>query len=383
MIKDNIEVIEPQKDFDKKMRSGRKLIVKIGFDPTSPDLHLGHAITLKKLREFQDLGHKIVIIIGDLTTQVGDPTGRDKTRPTLSKKEIDQNAKTYINQISKIIDVSKIELKKNSEWFKKMKIEDVIKLLSSYTVGQIMARNDFKERFEKGLPIAMHEIFYPLLQGYDSVMVKADIEIGGTDQLFNLYVGRVLQEQYGQEPQAILCMPLLRGLDGVKKMSKSLGNYIGITESPDNMFGKTMSIPDSLIEEFLRMTTSFSDKERKEILKLKPMEAKKRIAFNVVEQYHSKKEALRAQEYFENKVQKKDLQKIKYKTIKIEKGKNLIDILEELNIAKSRSAIRNLITQGAVSLDGEKVFDINLNSGKIKEGTILKVGKLNYYKFKQ
>ncbi|MDD3940259.1 MAG: tyrosine--tRNA ligase [Candidatus Pacebacteria bacterium] len=389
-ILDNIEINLPEGELEKKLNSGKILNVKMGFDPTSPDLHLGHAVALRKLREFQDLGHKIVIIIGDFTARIGDPTGKDKTRPELSKEDIEINSKTYINQLGKVLDISKIEVRKNSEWFSQMKLDEFVSLLSKYTVQQVMDRNDFKERFSKGSSISLHEIVYPLIQGYDSVSVKADIEMGGQDQLFNLLVGRYLQEKYNQEPQTVVCTPLLKGLDGVNKMSKSLKNYIGLTDSPIDMYGKTMSIPDILIEEYLDLATSFS-KEEKDCFKKQieskeenPMNIKKKIAFNIVSIYHSEKLAEEAQNDFENKFQKRNLEDIHYIDIEIkefDRETTLLEILYKL-LGKSKSEIRKLFEAGAISIDGEKVFDINLKISEIKNDSVMKAGKLNYFKFK-
>lgn len=388
-ILENIEINLPEGELEKKLNCGRVLNVKMGFDPTSPDLHLGHAVAIKKLKEFQDLGHKIIIIIGDFTARIGDPTGKDKTRPQLSKEEIDKNAETYINQLGKILDVNKIEVRRNSEWFNRMKLDEFISLLSKYTVQQIMDRNDFKERFEKGNPISMHEIIYPLIQGYDSIEISADVELGGQDQLFNLLVARYLQEKDGKEPQTIICTPLLRGVDGVNKMSKSLKNYIGLTDSPNDIYGKTMSIPDNLIEEYLDLATSFSKEEKEELKKeLKegenPINIKKKIAFNITEQYHSKEDALNAQNDFENKFQKRKLEDIDYVELdfnNLDKEKIILDFIHEL-LNKSKNEVRHLFEGGAISIDGKKVFDINLKIGKINQGSVLKIGKLNYFKFK-
>jgi len=386
MILENIEINLPEGELIKKINSGKVLNIKMGFDPTSPDLHLGHAVAIRKLKEFQDLGHKIIIIIGDYTALIGDPSGKDKTRPTLSAEEIEKNSKTYINQLGKILDIEKIEVRRNSEWLSAMDFNEFISLLSKYTVQQIMERNDFHDRFEKGVPISLHEIIYPLIQGYDSVKIKADVEIGGQDQLFNLLIGRYLQEKYGQEPQVAVCVPLLRGLDGVQKMSKSLKNYIGLTDSSNDIYGKTMSIKDDLIEEYLKLATSFSEEEKQNCFNLlkkgeNPINIKKKIAFNITETYTSKEEAEKAQKDFENKFQKRKLEDIDYIEVEISSEKNLVELIANL-LKKSKSEVRKLFEAGAVSIDGEKIFDINLEIKTIKKETILKVGKLNYFKFK-
>ncbi|MDD4661676.1 MAG: tyrosine--tRNA ligase [Candidatus Pacebacteria bacterium] len=387
-IFENIEISLPEGELLKKLNSGKTLRIKMGFDPTSPDLHLGHAIAIHKLKELQDLGHKIVIIIGDYTARIGDPSGKDKTRPTLSQEEIDKNSETYISQLGKILDVSKIEVRRNSEWLSSLDFNEFISLLSKYTVQQIMERNDFRNRFENGSPISLHEIIYPLIQGYDSVKIDADVEIGGQDQLFNFMIARYLQEKYNQEPQAVICMPLLRGVDGVNKMSKSLKNYIGLTDHPNDIYGKTMSIPDSLIEEYLRLVTSFSKEEKESLMSLlksgeNPINIKKKIAFNIVEIYYSSKEAVEAQNDFENKFQKRKLEDIDYIEIILDSlsDKNLIELISRI-LDKSKSEVRKLFEAGAVSVDGEKVFDINLEINKLKKESVLKVGKLNYFKFK-
>ena len=388
-ILENIEISLPEGELKKKLNSGKILNIKMGFDPTSPDLHLGHAVAIKKMKELQDLGHKIIVIIGDFTARIGDPSGKDKTRPTLSKEEIDKNSQTYINQLGKILDISKIEVRRNSEWLNQLKLDEFISLLSKYTVQQIMERNDFKKRFESGNPISMHEIVYPLIQGYDSIKINADVEIGGQDQLFNFLIGRYLQEKYEKEPQAIICMPLLRGIDGVNKMSKSLGNYIALTDFPNDMYGKTMSVPDHLIEEYLNLTTSFSENE-KSLIKQElgkdenPIDIKKKIAFNIVEQYYSSDDAKNAQIDFENKFQKRKLENIDYIEINLkllDQEKSLLELIHEL-LNKSKSETRKLFEGGAISINGEKIFDINFKIDKIEKESILKVGKLNYFKFK-
>lgn len=388
-ILENIEISLPEGELEKKLNSGKILNIKMGFDPTSPDLHFGHAVAIKKMKELQDLGHKIIVIIGDFTARIGDPSGKDKTRPTLSKEEIDKNSQTYINQLGKILDISKIEVRRNSEWLNQLKLDEFISLLSKYTVQQIMERNDFKKRFESGNPISMHEIVYPLIQGYDSIEINADIEIGGQDQLFNFLIGRYLQEKYEKEPQAIICMPLLRGTDGVNKMSKSLGNYIALTDSPNDMYGKTMSIPDHLIEEYLNLTTSFSENKKSSIKQElekheNPIDIKKKIAFNIVEQYYSSDDAKNAQIDFENKFQKRKLEDIDYTEIDLnllDQEKSLLEIIHEL-LNKSKSETRKLFEGGAISINGEKIFDINFKIDKIEKESILKVGKLNYFKFR-
>ncbi|WP_211236704.1 tyrosine--tRNA ligase [Sporocytophaga myxococcoides] len=284
ILKENVEIIFLENGLDEKLKQAelqnRKLVVKLGFDPTAPDLHLGHAVVLKKLRQFQELGHLIVIIIGDFTARIGDPTGKNKSRPPLNEDQVKENAKTYVAQLSKILDISKCSIRYNSEWLEGMNLSNAIQLLSQVTVAQMMHRNDFNTRFEKGIPISLHELVYPILQGYDSVEIMADVEMGGTDQLFNCSVGRQLQEGKGKKGQAVICMPLLKGIDGSDKMSKSQNNIIGLTDHPNEMFGKIMSIPDSLIVEYLKLVTDFADDEKMDNIRqlyegLNPMALKK------------------------------------------------------------------------------------------------------------
>src|SRR5690554_7264077 len=270
-LKENVEIILPENGLEEKLeqarKENRKLIIKLGFDPTAPDLHLGHAVVLKKLRQFQELGHQIVILVGNFTARIGDPTGKNKSRKPLSSEDVQHNAETYLKQLSKIIDIDKVKIVFNSEWLDKLSFTEVIQILSKVTVAQLMHRNDFNKRFTENTPIAMHELVYPILQGFDSVEIKADIEMGGTDQLFNCTMGRQLQETFEMDPQLVMCMPLLKGLDGKEKMSKSLNNTIGLTDSPNDMFGKTMSISDDLINEFLELATDFSVEEIESIMK--------------------------------------------------------------------------------------------------------------------
>src|SRR5690554_2840472 len=313
-LKKNVEIILPENGLKEKLvqaeKEDRKLTIKLDFDPTAPDLHLGHAVVLKKLKQFQNLGHHIVILVGDFTAKIGDPTGKNKSRKPLSSDQVQQNAETYLNQLSKIIDVEQCEIVFNAAWLDQLSFSEVIQIMSKVTVAQLMHRNDFNKRFTENTAIGMHELVYPILQGYDSVEIKADIEMGGTDQLFNCTMGRQLQESLRVDPQIVMCMPLLKGLDGKEKMSKSLNNTIGLTDTPNDMFGKTMSIPDNLIEEFLHLTTDFSITE-KEVIKVSlangenPMDIKKLIAKNIITQYHNDLKARKAEEFFSNQFQSK------------------------------------------------------------------------------
>lgn len=392
-LKQNVEIILPENGLETKINQAkkekRKLIIKLGFDPTAPDLHLGHAVVLKKLKQFQDLGHHIVILVGSFTAQIGDPTGKNQSRKPLSAKDVQHNAETYLNQLSKIINVDQAEIVFNSEWLDRLYFSEAIQMLSKITVAQLMHRNDFNKRFTENLPIAMHELVYPILQGYDSVKIKADIEMGGTDQLFNCTMGRQLQESSKMQPQTVMCMPLLKGLDGNEKMSKSLHNTIGLTDAPNDMFGKTMSIPDSLIEEFLQLTTDFSIAE-KEALKSRltegenPMNIKKTIAKNIIKQYHNESAAIAAEAFFSAQFQNKRFEKkvfepVNLNTIKTEGGKiKIVDLCSQLKADLSKSDIRRLIENGAVQINDQKETQ-PLNTIKLKNGTKIKIGKRNFF----
>lgn len=371
-LHDNAEIIEPKEGLSKKLAKGEPLTIKLGFDPTAPDLHLGHAVVLKKMREFQDAGHKIVIIIGDYTARIGDPTGRNSTRPELTEAEIKDNARTYINQLDKILDVDKIEVRFNSEWFDRKNLADILKLMAQTTLAQLLERKDFANRYSEGLPIHMHEMVYPLMQGTDSVEIKADVEMGGTDQLFNNMMGRHLQERFGQEGQVVVCMPILPGLDGVEKMSKSKNNYIGLTEAPEQMYGKVMSISDELLPQYIDLTTSFPKSER-ELMKAalsegstNPMEVKMKVAYNVTEQYHGQEGAEYAADHFYRNVRnktsaKKDFEQVRFGDLA--QGKDAISVIEickRIRPDDSANQIRRLIKGGALRIDGQKIEDVNM-----------------------
>ncbi|MFC6998756.1 tyrosine--tRNA ligase [Rufibacter roseus] len=371
LLKENVEIFLPDNALEEKLalaeKENRKLIIKLGFDPTAPDLHLGHAVVLKKLRQFQELGHTIVIIIGDFTARIGDPTGKNKSRPPLSSEQVKVNAQTYVNQLSKILDVSKCVIRYNSEWLGAMDMTAAISLLSQVTLAQIMQRTDFNNRFTSGLPISLHELVYPLLQGFDSSVIHADIEMGGTDQLFNCSMGRQMQESAGSTGQAVVCMPLLRGIDGSAKMSKSEGNIVGLTDHPNEMFGKIMSIPDALLPEYLHLTTDFSKSEKQELLDRlqqgeNPMNIKKLVGLNVVTQYHSTDEAQQAQDFFQNQFQNKRFDEKEFITVSlvtlglgISENLRLIDLCKGLKPEESRSNLKKLIEAGSVTVNGLKV----------------------------
>jgi tyrosyl-tRNA synthetase len=364
------------------LKSGKKLRLKEGFDPSAPDIHLGHMVGLRKLRQFQELGHQIVLIVGDWTAQIGDPSGASATRKMLTAEEVKVNAETYMKQFFKIVDKQKTEVRWQSEWFGKFNLADVVRLTSKFTVAQFLAREDFSKRFSEGKPIAITELLYPLMQAYDSVAIQADVEFGGTDQKFNLLVGRELQTIIGQKPQQVFMTPLLVGTDGSKKMSKSLGNYIGIAEPPETIYGKTMSIRDDLIMQYFELVTDVPDKELAEFKKQlesgaeNPMVLKKRLAREVVTQLYGENEAREAGENFIKVVQKKELPD-EIREFQIDADTTVSRLLVDAGLAASRSEANRLILQGAVSIDGMKIIDINQNVGK---NVIIKAGKRRYLK---
>lgn len=396
IIRDGTAEIIPEEELIEKLRksreTGKPLRVKLGIDPTAPDIHLGFAVVLRKLRQFQDMGHKVCLIVGDFTAIIGDPSGKSKTRPMLSRKEVEENAKTYLKQLYVILDASKTELFYNSEWLENMDFADVIELASKYTVARMLERNDFESRLAENEPLYMHEILYPLCQGYDSVAIDADIEMGGTDQKFNNLVGRALQREYNKEPQVVVLMPLLVGIDGIEKMSKSLDNQIGITESPNEMYGKIMSIPDEAMIEYFTLTTDLSPSEIDEIKEglesgtLHPKETKQRLARQIVKSYHGEEASLEAEKEF-NRVfveqqLPQDIPDLEVPKDAFKDGKVwIVKLVKIAGSADSNRQARTLIEQGAVSLNGEKISDSNLDL-EIEDGTVLKVGKLNYVKLR-
>ncbi len=348
-----------------KLKRGKPLRIKAGFDPTAPDLHLGHTVVMQKLKQFQDLGHQVIFLIGDCTAQIGDPSGRNKVRPPLSAAEIATNLKTYIEQAAKILDVENVELRYNSEWLSTMNLADVLKLSAQYNVARMMEREDFRSRIQSGETLGIHEFMYPLLQGYDSVALEADVELGGSDQIFNLLVGRDLQRAYDQEPQAVLTMPLLVGLDGVQKMSKSYGNYVGITESPREIFGKLMSISDELMWNYYELLSDLSLEEIEELKeelvvgKLHPKLAKENLAMEIVARFHSEEAAIGARDEFECMFARKGKpNEIETKTIVAKDARiALVDVLVETGLCESKSDARRMLTQGAVKVDEVKIAD--------------------------
>ncbi len=380
------EVID-KNNLKKRLANGDKLRLKLGIDPTSPDIHLGFAVVLRKLRQFQDLGHQIVIIIGDATAQVGDPTGKNVTRPILTEAEIKAHAKNYLQQIGKIINLDKTEVHFNSEWFKPMGLTDIIKLMSQFTAAQILERDDFHNRLATGSDIHMHELIYPMMQAYDSVMIKADVEFGGTDQRFNILAGRDLMKKMGLVPQDMIVVPLLVGTDGVKKMSKSLGNYIGINEPANEMYGKVMSIPDELMLTYYELATAIPSAAiamiKQELVNesTNPRDIKMQLAREIVALYHGPAAATRAEDAFIAQFQKGQLpDKIAEKKL-ASSYKTAILLLLDAGLATSNSEARRLIEQGGVRLDS-KVIAEPLAPIKIKKGQIVQVGKRNFVKAK-
>ncbi len=392
LIKKGVIDIINEEELLEKLKEGRPLIVKAGFDPTAPDLHLGHTVLLQKLRTFQQLGHTVYFIIGDFTAMIGDPSGRDKTRPPLTKEQVLENAKTYKEQVFKVLDPEKTVVVFNSEWLGDMSAEDLIRLTAKYTVARMLERDDFKKRFKENRPIAIHEFIYPLLQAYDSVAIKADVEIGGSDQRFNLLIGRDIQKEYGiEKPQVAVLLPLLVGTDGVRKMSKSYGNYIGITEPPEEMFGKIMSIPDELMWDYWKLLTDLTEEEiekmRQDVEKgvLHPMDVKKELAMYIVERFHSKEAAIRAKEHFEKVHSKRqlpeDIPEPKLSISGQDKKIPLYELVYQVGFAPSKSEARRLIKSGAVKINGEKITDINAEVELDKE-FILQVGKRKFARIK-
>ncbi len=375
---------------ERAIKKNVPLRVKLGCDPSRPDLHLGHSVVLKKLRQFQDLGHTAVLIVGDFTGMIGDPSGRNKARPSMTLDETRKNGETYFLQASRILSKDNLQIVYNSDWLGKMSFEDVIKLASRYTVARMLERDDFEKRFRSQEPISVHEFLYPLAQAMDSVAVRADIELGGTDQKFNLLVGRDIQREYGLDPQVILTMPLLVGTDGVDKMSKSLGNYIAITDPPEEMYGKTLSIPDSLIYDYFLLTTDVPGPELAEIRNqlesksVNPRDLKRRLAREIVSLYHSREAAVQAEEHFDRVFVRKEIPDEIQEVILPQGGGEytILQLLVNVGAAKSNGEARRLVSQGGVTIDGSRVSDPNVS---VDPATpfILKVGKRKFYKIRR
>ncbi len=393
VIRRGIAEIIPEEDLvrriQKSIATGVPLNVKLGCDPSRPDLHIGHSVVLRKLRQFQDLGHKAILIVGDFTGMIGDPSGRNRTRPPLTLDETRRNGQTYLEQATKILSTKKIQMLYNSEWLGKMTFADVIMLASRYTTARMLERDDFEKRFRAQEPISMHELLYPLAQAMDSVAVQADVELGGTDQKFNLLVGRDIQREYGLNPQAIITMPILPGTDGVEKMSKSLENHIGINESPSQMYGKVLSIPDSVILPYFVLTTSVPRGEIEGIEKqlrdpaTNPRDLKRRLAREVVTLYHSEPEANEAEREFDRIFIDKEIPSdIQEKTLPLKGGAiSILQLLSATELVSSNGEGRRLVSQGGVSIDGRKITDVNelVSPG---HGIVLKVGKRKFLKVK-
>lgn len=365
--------------------TGKPLNVKLGLDPSRPDIHLGHAVVLNKLRQFQDLGHKVILIIGDFTATIGDPTGKSKTRKPLSLEETRENGRTYVDQAAHILDANKLEVRYNSEWLDALSFREVIALAAKYTVAQLLERDDFTKRYRSGEPIGVHEFLYPLSQAYDSVAVQADVELGGTDQKFNLLVGREVMRAYGLEPQCIITTPILEGTDGVEKMSKSLDNYIALTDSPRDMFGKTMSIPDALIPRYLEYGAFAHPAEVEQVTKglsngnIHPRQAKVDVAQRIVARYHGQTAAEDALAEFERIFVKKDVPDTmpEFTVQPDAQANDVVSLLMASGLVSSKSEARRLITQGGVQVDGEKITDINAVI-EIAQPRVLRAGKLKF-----
>ena len=387
-IKRGCEEIIPENQLLDKLKrsydSNTPLRVKLGCDPSRPDLHVGHGVVLRKLRHFQDLGHQSILVIGDFTAMIGDPSGRNKTRPQLTLEETKVNAESYINQAGQILDLEKLEIVYNSDWLNKMDFSDVIKLSSHYTVARMLERDDFTKRYQSETPISIHEFMYPLAQGMDSVHLNADIELGGTDQKFNLLVGRDLQKEYDQEPQCVLTLPLLEGTDGQDKMSKSYGNDIGLTDSPQEMYGKTMSITDKMIVKYFRLAADASDEVLVKIesnlndSSYNPRDAKRLLARSLVELYYDSDSALKAEDHFDEVIVNKSIPD-DIPEFQIEHETSLVDAVFLSKVVASKSEVRRLVRQGAVSVDGKKIDDASLS---LRSGQVIKIGKRRFLKIK-
>jgi tyrosyl-tRNA synthetase len=388
VIKRGVAEIIGEEELIEKLKENRPLKIKAGFDPTAPDLHLGHSVLLWKLRDFQELGHHVYLLIGDFTAKIGDPTGKTETRPPLSEEEVRKNAQTYAQQAFKILNPEKTTIVFNSEWLSKLTSEDLIKLTSKYTVARMLERDDFAKRFREGRPIHIHEFIYPLLQGYDSVVLEADVEIGGTDQKFNLLVGRHLQREFGQKEQVCIMLPIIEGTDGVQKMSKSLGNYIALLDKPEEQFGKIMRIPDELMWKYFVLLTRLPEEH---INKLKedvskgnfhPMEAKKLLAEEIVSIYHGKELAKKAREHFEKVFSRREIpDEIPEPAIEVEENPvPIIKLMRITGLAVSNSEAKRLIRGGGVRINGEKILDENAKIDITNKELVLQVGKRKFVK---
>ena len=389
LISHGVADLLPEDEFKKKLEksvaTNTPLIVKLGLDPTAPDIHLGHTVVLRKLKLFQDFGHKVIILIGDFTARIGDPTGKSVTRPPLTEEQVVENAKTYQEQIFKVLDPAKTEVRFNSEWLSKLDFADVLKLASKYTVARMLERDDFHKRYTEGRPISIHEFMYPLMQGYDSIALKADVEFGGTDQTFNLLMGRHLQGEEGMPEQTIITMPILEGLDGVQKMSKSLGNYIGISEAPSEMYGKAMSIPDELMMRYFMLVTDMSIEEQEQLAKdlesgaAHPRDVKMKLAHTIVRLYHGEEAANFGEDEFVRVFQKHAMPTDipEYKVAITEDPVFVPQLLSDAGLTASNGEARRSIKAGAFKIDGEKCNEEHI---VLKDGMVLQVGKRKFIK---
>ncbi|NGQ97261.1 tyrosine--tRNA ligase [Brevibacillus sp. SYP-B805] len=396
ILKRGVVEIIPEDELRRKLErfvaTGRPLKVKLGLDPSAPDIHVGHTVVLQKLRQFQELGHHIQLLIGDFTGRIGDPTGKSETRKQLSEEQIKVNAQSYVEQFGKVLDTSKVEVVFNSTWLAPLTFADVVQLAAKTTVARMLERDDFEKRYQSEQPISLHEFFYPLMQGYDSVALDCDVELGGTDQKFNLLMGRHLQKEYGQEQQVIITMPLLEGLDGVQKMSKSLGNYIGVNEPPNEIYGKAMSVPDELMLRYFELATDLSADELEALKKgladgtIHPRDAKMRLAKTFVRMFHGSEQAEEAEEYFKTVFQQRalptDLPEATLALSAYENGEaNIVNLLFDLKLADSKGEARRMVQQGAVKVNEEKITDIHV-AVKLEEGMVVQVGKRKFAKVK-
>ena len=387
LIKRGIDEVLTEDDLVSKLKSKKQLTVKVGFDPTAPDLHLGHTVILNKMRHFQDLGHKVVFLIGDFTGRIGDPSGKNKTRPSLDKEELEKNAKTYSDQVFKILNKDLTDIRFNSEWCEDLGADGIIGLASKYNLGRMLERDDFSKRYKANQQIAIHEFLYPLIQAYDSIALNADVEMGGTDQKFNLLVGRELQRAFDQEPQVCITLPILEGLDGINKMSKSLDNYVGINEDPDEMFGKIMSISDDLMWRWFELLSFRPINEVNELKKevksgMNPRDTKILLAEEIIERFHSKEDAENAKKTFLDRFQKGAKPKeIETFSISLDDDIAIGNLLKESGLVQSTSEAMRLVKQGAVKINDEKIDDPKLSIEKNQE-LLVQVGKRRFLKIK-
>jgi tyrosyl-tRNA synthetase len=396
IIRRGVMEIIPEEELRRKLErfvvTGQPLKVKLGLDPSAPDIHVGHTVVLQKMRQFQELGHTIQLLIGDYTGRIGDPTGKSETRKQLTEEQVLVNAKSYVEQFGKVLDASRITVNYNSTWLAPLTFADVLELAAKTTVARMLERDDFQKRYNNNLPISVHEFFYPLMQGYDSVALECDVELGGTDQKFNLLMGRNLQKEYGQEQQVIITMPLLEGLDGVQKMSKSLGNYIGVNEAPNEIYGKSMSVPDELMLRYYELATDISNEELEALRKgladgsVHPRDAKMNLAKTFVRMFHGEEAADEAENYFKTVFQQRalptDIPEVSVDLSTYENGEaNIVNLAFDLKLADSKGEARRMVQQGAVKVNEEKVDDI-AQSVKLVDGMVVQVGKRKFAKVK-